>query len=75
MASSVHLPELMEAPFLTTGFIINLTYITYLMVFLIFFFGIRLLICCDIPENAFGSRDFRNEQKNKPKGLMSNWKT
>ena len=36
-----------------------------------FFFGIRLLICCDIPENAFYSRDFRNEQKSKPKGLMS----
>ena len=73
MVSSVHLPDLMEAPFLTTGFIINLTYITYLMVFLIFFFffGIRLLICCDIPENAFCSRDFRNEQKSKPKGLMS----
>lgn len=73
MACSVHLPNLMEAPFLTTGFIINLTYSTYLMVFLIFFFffGICLLICCDIPENAFGSRDFRNEQKNKSKGLMS----
>ena len=67
MVSSVHLPDLMEAPFLTTGFIINLTYITYLVVFLIFFFfGIRLLICCDIPENAFGSRDFRNGQKSKP---------
>lgn len=57
-------------PFLTTSFIINLTYITYLMVFLIFFFYICLLISCDIPENALGPRDFRNEPENKSKGLM-----
>ena len=54
--------------FLTTGFIINLTYVTYLMVFLKFF-DICLLIICDIPENTLGSRDFRNEQENKSKGL------
>lgn len=56
-------------PFLTTSFIINLTYVTYLMLFLKFF-DICLLISCDIPENALGSRDFRNEQENKSKGLM-----